>query len=115
MSPEWLKQLWKTADLIFQVPPGTPGWPLDMYEPLTVGIVFPFLRNMPWQLKGTRKMFYMAQKVRQMFKEQVMDSGNFLRKLLLECRRLHTLPADVVRILLYFGSSCDIPCQLIGK
>jgi hypothetical protein len=56
LSPEWLKQLWKTADIIFEIPPGTLGWPATMYKPLTIGIVFPFLRHQPWQLKGAPKM-----------------------------------------------------------
>jgi hypothetical protein len=102
MSPEWLKQLNKTADLTFNVPPGTPGWPTDLFEPLTIGIVFPFLRSRPWQLKGTPKMFHLARQVRKMFKEEVLDASDFLRKLLLEFKRIFAMPADVVRRMLYF-------------
>jgi hypothetical protein len=115
LSPEWVKKLWKTADLIFQVPPGSPGWPADMYEPLTIGIVFPFLRSRPWQLKGTPKMFYLARQVRKMFKEKVLDSGSVLRKLLLECRRFYAMQPDVVRRMLYFGSDSEFLCQSPGK
>jgi hypothetical protein len=115
LTPEWQKQLWKTADLIFQIPPGTPGWPVDMFEPLTVGIVFPFLRNRPWQFKGTPKMYYLARQVHKMFEDKIVDSGDFLRKLLLECRRLYSLPADVVRRMLYFGSGGDFLCEPFGK
>jgi hypothetical protein len=115
LTPEWLKQLWKTADLIFQVPPGSPGWPANMFEPLTIGIVFPLLRNRPWQLKGTPKMFYLARQVRKMFKEEVVDSGDFLRKLLLECRRFYSMQPDVVRRMLYFGSDRELLCQSPGK
>jgi hypothetical protein len=104
LTTEWLKQLWKTADLIIQIPPGTPGWPLDMYEPLTIGIVFPFLPHRPWQLKGTPKMCYLARQVRRMFKDEKLDSGDFLRKLLLESCRLHSMPANVVRRMLFFRS-----------
>jgi hypothetical protein len=115
LTPEWLKQLWKTADIIFQVPPGTPGWPADMFEPLTIGIVFPFLPNRPWQLKGTPKMFYLVRQVRKMFKDKILDPGDFLRELLLECRRFHSMPADVVRRMLYFESGSDVPRKPIGK
>jgi hypothetical protein len=111
LTPEWLKQLWKTADLIIQVPPGTPGWPLDMYEPLTIGIVFPFLPHRPWQLKGTPRMCYLARQVRRMFKDPEVDSRNVLRKLLLECRRLHSMPANVVRRMLFFRSGGDFSCE----
>jgi hypothetical protein len=115
LSPEWLKQLHKTADLIFQVPQGSPGWPTEMFEPLTIGIVFPFLHSRPWQLKGTPKMFYLARQVRKVFKEEVLDPGDFLRKLLLECRRLFAMPADVVRRMLYFRSKGELLCEQTRK
>jgi hypothetical protein len=115
LTPEWLKQLWKTADIIFQVSPGTPGWPANMFELLTIGIVFPFLPKRPWQLKGTPKMFYLVRQVQKMFKEKILDSGDFLRELLLECQRLHSMPADVVRRMLYFKSGSDVSRKPIGK
>jgi hypothetical protein len=86
-----------------------------MYEPLMIGIVFPFLPNIPWQLKGTPKTFYLVRQVRKMFKEKILDSGDFLRQLLLECRRLHSMPADVVRWMLYFESGSDVSRKPIGK
>jgi hypothetical protein len=112
LTPEWLKQLWKTADIMIRIPAGTPGWPSDMFEPLTLGIVFPFLKHRPWQLKGTPKMFYMARQVQKMFKEEDMDPGDFLRKLLLECGRFCTMPANVVRQMLFFQSERDFLCEL---
>ena len=109
LTTDWLKQLYKVADLVFHVLPGTPGWPTNMFEPLTVGIVFPFLRRRPWQFKGTPKMFYLAREVRKVFKNKEVDGGDFLRKLLLDCRRLFALQPDVVRRLLYFRSVGNIP------
>ena len=104
LTPEWLKQLWKTADLIIDIPQGTPGWPAKMFEPLTIGIAFPFLHCRPWELKGTPKMFHMARQVRRMYKDPEVDPGSFLRQLLLECRRIRTMPQDVVRKVLFFRS-----------
>ena len=115
LTPEWQKQLWKTADLIFMIPPGSPGWPTEMYEPLTVGIAFPFLRHRPWQLKGTPKMFFLARQVHKMFEEKDVDAGSFLCKLLLDCWRLHAMPEDVVRRLLFFESASSLPCEPLGK
>jgi hypothetical protein len=111
LTPEWLKQLWKTADIIFQVPPGSPGWPVDMFEPLTIGIVFPFLPHRPWQLRGTPKMFHLVRQVRKMFKEEVVDGRDFLRKLLLDCGRFYSMPANVVRRMLFFRSDREFLCQ----
>jgi hypothetical protein len=115
LTPEWLKQLWKTADVIFQVPPGSPGWPMEMFEPLTIGIVFPFLPHRPWQLRGTPKMFHLVRQVRKMFKEKNLDPGNFLRKLLLDCRRFYAMPPDVVRRMLFFRSDSEFLCQTPRK
>jgi hypothetical protein len=115
LTTNWLKQLYKVADLVFHVLPGTPGWPKDMFEPLTIGIVFPFLRCRPWQFKGTPKMFYLARELRKVFKDPEMDGGDFLCKLLLDCRRLFSLQGDVVRRLLYFRSSSDVPRKAAGN
>jgi hypothetical protein len=30
LTCEWVKQFWKAADLVFEVPPGTMGWPTDI-------------------------------------------------------------------------------------
>eukprot|EP00978_Attheya_sp_CCMP212_P004701 scaffold10314_cov60-Attheya_sp.AAC.1 len=47
LTCEWIKQLWKAADLVFEVPTGYEGWPTDMLEPLTIGILFPFVPHRP--------------------------------------------------------------------
>jgi hypothetical protein len=75
-----------------------------MFEPLILGVCFPFIRSSPWQLKGTPKMFSVERKLRRLFKEAEVDGRNFLCKLLLECERLRTLPKDVVRAVLHFKS-----------
>jgi hypothetical protein len=47
MTPEWRKQLHKAAaDIIFTVPVGHPAWPKVTFEPLLIGIVFPFTSDM---------------------------------------------------------------------
>ena len=53
MSPLWRKQLYKAADLVVTIPCGHESWPVDMFEPLTVAFVFPFLNSWPWQLRGS--------------------------------------------------------------
>jgi hypothetical protein len=63
MTPEWLRQLNKAADLVITIPIGHPAWPSHMFEPLFVGFVFPFTRHQPWQLRGTPKMYSVERKV----------------------------------------------------
>ena len=48
--PAWLRMLYKLADLVFTIPVGSPLWPLNMHEPLFVGITLPFIRCRPWSL-----------------------------------------------------------------
>jgi hypothetical protein len=41
--------------------------------------------------------------------------GRFLRKLLLDCSRLHSMPSNVVRRVLFFRSSGELLCKPLGK
>jgi hypothetical protein len=56
MKPEWFCLLFKAADIVFDIPIGSSFWPVEMYEPLIIGIAFPFIRHPPWQLRGTPKV-----------------------------------------------------------
>jgi hypothetical protein len=107
MTPLWLRQLFKASDMVFLVPAGCPFWPDAMYEPLTIGISFPFLRSNPWQIRRTPKVLSVGRTLRKMFQEEPLAAGNFLRQFLLECRRLRTLPELVVRRVLFFESIGD--------
>jgi hypothetical protein len=50
MQPEWRKPPCKVADVVMNLPAGHDAWPGNMYEPLTLAFVFPFLSFSPWQL-----------------------------------------------------------------
>jgi hypothetical protein len=43
MTPLWQKQLYKAADIVIVVPSCHPAWSLAMFEPLLIGIAFPFV------------------------------------------------------------------------
>jgi hypothetical protein len=75
-----------------------------MFEPLTIGLCFPFISSPPWQLRGTLKMLTVVWQVRREFKEESLAAGSVLRKLLLVSGRLRTMPEDVVQRLLRFKS-----------
>jgi hypothetical protein len=67
---KWRKQLYKVADLVFEIPCGAlPSWDVSQCEPLVVGIVFPFLSHRPWQLRNTPNCFAVARKLGMMWKE----------------------------------------------
>ena len=116
LTPKWLKQLWKACDVVLSVPAGSPGWPSDMYEPVLIGICFPFLSFQPWQFRGTPKMFSMARKLRGVFKENEVDAGALLRKFWKSSHRMHSLQEDVVSRMLYFLPKGDVPhCKKRGR
>jgi hypothetical protein len=54
-------------------------------------------------------MFYVARELRRLFDESELGARNFLRKLLLECRELRTMPQDVVWRLLHFLGKGKVP------
>ena len=47
MTPEWLKQMYKLADIVMSVPARLDCWGPENYEPLMIAIVFPFLTHSP--------------------------------------------------------------------
>eukprot|EP00980_Cylindrotheca_fusiformis_P021721 scaffold8546_cov73-Cylindrotheca_fusiformis.AAC.4 len=79
-TPSWLKQLFKAADVILEIPPGCPFWPSHMFEPLFVGIV----------LRTKRELQIM-------WKVAPMDARGVLYEFVSLSRRIPSLPRDVVR------------------
>ena len=109
MTPLWLEQLYKTADLVFSVKPTHAFWSKEQFEPLTIAIAFPYISFFPWQLRGTPKLYAVARKLRQLSDQEELARGHFLRQLLLQFRGLPTMQQDVVRRMLYFGTTPDLP------
>jgi hypothetical protein len=108
LTPKWLKQLFKACNVVLVIPAGALGWPVQMFEPLLIGIRFPYLTFKPWQLRSTPKMFYVARDLRHLFKSERMDSRDVLRKFWKDCHRMHSLQEDVVSRMLYFISAGDV-------
>ena len=102
--PLWTKQLFKASDIVIEIPAGQPFWETAMHEPLLIGVVFPFIRSSPWQLRATPKMYSVGGELRKMFKAENLDARDFLRKFWQQCHRLRFMPENVVRQVLYFGS-----------
>ena len=98
-----MKQLYRAADIVFEVPVGFFCWPASMHEPLLIGIVFPFLSVKPWQIRGTPKMYAVGRELRRVFAESEVDARDLLRKLWALCIDLERMPEHVVRKLLSFS------------
>lgn len=101
MTPEWLRSLYKEADFVFVVPLNSPFWNESMYEPLYIGVCFPFLSSFPWQIRGTPKMSASSRQLQGMWETAGMDTGPFLCKLLRKMRSLVSVQERVVRQVLY--------------
>ena len=110
LCPVWLKQLNKACDLVFKIPVGAPGWPSAMFEPLLIGICFPFLRSEPWQLKGTPKLSWVARKLHDVRKDTDLDRGPFLRQFWHLAHRLRSMPQRLVPRVLRFERRYTVPC-----
>jgi hypothetical protein len=102
LGTEWRKQLFKAADLVFSIPPNFSFWPTEMFEPLTIGICFPFLSSPPWQLRGTPKLLYLGRTMPRVWEDEKLAPGDFLFQLCRLLWGLRSMPKHVVRRLLYF-------------
>lgn len=98
----WQRQLYKCANLVFELPLGSSVWPYSMHETLLIGVLFPFLSVKPWQLRNTPKMHSVGRELRRLFQTPELDSRDFLRQFWCSSVRLQHLSERVVRSLLYF-------------
>jgi hypothetical protein len=81
MAPRWRRLFHKASDLNFVIEPGNAFWPSNMFEPLFVGILFPFIHHRPWCLKRAPLMVEMGWELRKVCKEGDLTAGHLLRKL----------------------------------
>jgi hypothetical protein len=103
MTPEWLGQLHKEPDLVFTILLTAVFWAHELYEPLLVGICFPFVSSFPWQIKGSPKMSASSRKLQILWEKAGVDPGHFLCKVLKQMRSLVGVSESVVRKVLYVG------------
>lgn len=102
LTPEWRRQLAKVADVFFFMEAGVDVWPLDMFEPLTFGFVFPFLSVKPWQRRGTPKMRSMARVLPKLLQTTDVVAGGVLRQFCEQNWKLCSMSESMVRRMLYF-------------
>jgi hypothetical protein len=95
MQPEWRKALYKAADLVVMLPVGHDCWPEDMYEPLTIAFVFPFIHHRPWQLRGSPYLLEMGRKLSCVWGNNSAGEGSLLRELWGLQRRLFKVSKEL--------------------
>jgi hypothetical protein len=109
MAPRWRRLFHKAVDLSFVVDPGNAFWPANMFEPLYVGVLFPFIHHRPWCLKRAPLMVEMGRELRQVCKEGDVAAGHILRKLFKLPRRLARVSASVASGVLHLPGDGSIP------
>ena len=111
LTPLWRKQFHKSVDFYFEIKPHHPFWSALQFEPLWVGICFPYAKCAPWQIRRTPKLLQMARTLPGLLEKDYMVGRNILREFLVVCRRLPTMSESMVRKLLYFGKNPRVPCH----
>jgi hypothetical protein len=96
MSGTWQRHLYKSADIVFFIPPGHKHWDSNQYEPLMVGLYFPYLAYEPWHLKGSKKILGMGGHLQRMFKTDSKSAGCLLRQLWKLARQLPFMSQQLV-------------------
>ena len=99
-----MRQVYKAEDFVLRFRQANRSGILTWHEPVLIAVLFPFIRSKPWQLRSTPKMHEMGRELRKVLKDESVDAGNLLRQFWVNCLRLRTMPENVVRKMLYFGS-----------
>ena len=113
-TPLWLKQMYKVCNLVLFIPAHYPFWNESMFEPLCLGLCFPFVTHRPWQLRRCPKLLQMGRQVHLMCKVDKLDPRNILRELLCLTRKLPPLSGDKLRLLFFFERENSIPDKKRG-
>jgi hypothetical protein len=94
----------KVADLIIQVQPNEEFWGSAQHEPLLIAFYFPILPTLPkyrpWQLKGTELVDRIQRQVQRMQKGSEPVDWSCLWELVLQMRKILSMPDGMVRQLL---------------
>jgi hypothetical protein len=95
LYPLWQRSLFRSADLILEIPAGHPAWPANMHEPLILAIYFPFISHRPWQLKRSPCLLDVEGYLQRMFKACEGAEGLVLRQLWSFSRRLASMSSEL--------------------
>ena len=88
MYPRWRRLFHKVSDATFLVPPDAPFRSANMFEPIWIGIIFPFIQHRLWCLRHTPHKVEMGRTLCEMCAEGDPQAEDTLLKLFLLPRRL---------------------------
>jgi hypothetical protein len=97
LQPEWSRRFTRVVDFYFVIPAGAiPAWPLNMHEPLTVGLFLPLLRHKPWCWRHVPFLVPLGRTLSGLYKAGDPTAGTFLRQFWDVCGRVAYLPERLV-------------------
>ena len=85
--------MFKSADLMFDLPVGSDVWPSEMHETLIVAVYFPYLSRYPWELRKSPLLVDVDRCVCLLLKENVSLAGDFLSQF---CNHVNSQAAQSV-------------------
>ena len=94
---EWRRHLYKSADVIFEVPPCHDIWDASMHEPLMFALFLPYLDRCPWELRKTGLVVELERNLREVFKKDIRLGRDLLSQFLCQTRELDHLPLRKLR------------------
>ena len=81
MTFHWRKMLLKYADVVFYINPGSRSfWPHNMFEPLVLGLILPYSKSPPWQLKRSPQVLALESELREVWSSEERDERDILFK-----------------------------------
>ena len=84
MTTLWLKQFYKTMDLVIHIDANNSFWSKKECEPLILGICLPYASHFPWLARNTPKMYQVGREVRRLLPHKELAAvGDFP-----PCRRM---------------------------
>ena len=100
-TSRWRKYLGKVCNLSFTIPLGSDVWDMANFEPLIAGVYLPLSRHKPWNLRGTPMLERVERMLHDVPPPDPRWGRSVLHELLFQARSLETMPASLVRPMLY--------------
>ncbi len=108
LEPQWRSHLHKSADLVLEIPAGTSFWPEDMFEPLIIGLYFPYLSHRPWELRHSPSLVELGRRLRPLWKTDEKSAGIILREFWSKERSFSNLSPKLVFKMLHSFQALEL-------
>jgi hypothetical protein len=109
MTARWRRRVGKLSDFHLEIGAGSSVWTKGRHEPLLMYVCLPLSRHRPWKLRGTVLLDGYERKMRELHQTNSRLRGRLLRKLLIQTRKLETMPDGMVRRMLHRAAEQPVP------